>query len=180
MLKFANILQNIFESPDMVYRKGYLHAVSFHESDSYPFAFYNGEVYLGRQRSIHSQLCKDNSLNKSDLKYSGRLWKNENIISFWEYPKTNSEMREILNKIKNKFKEQYNIDINLNKLMIEVVIDIVDNKIVTNKPDLALAALEIEKTDLEISKRNFSVYSKNRFRNLNISLGDYDTNKEFK
>lgn len=180
MLKFKSILKNIYESPDMVYRKGYLHPVSFYESDSYPFAFFKGKVYLGRQRSIHAQLCKDNLLNRSVLKYSGRFWKNENIISFWEYPKTNSEMREILNKIKNKFKEQYNIDIDLNKLMIEIVVDIVDDKIVMSKSDLALAAIEIEKTDFEVSRKNFSVYTKNRFRHLNISLNDYDTNKEFK
>lgn len=179
MLKFKNILNNIYESPDIAYRKGYLHGVEYFDSNSYPFGFVSNNFYLGAQKQIHSQLCQSYGILLNDLKYSGRIWLNENIISLWEYPRTNSEMKNILLAIKNKFKEKYNIDININKLMIEIVVDIVDGKIVLDKKTLILAASEMRDTEREITKRNFSIYKKNRFRNFNISLNEYDTNKKF-
>ena len=53
--------------------------------------------------------------------YSGRLWYDCKVISFWEYP-TKEELPKILEDIKNSCKETLNIDINFkDKWKIEII-----------------------------------------------------------
>jgi len=46
-----------------------------------------------------------NSIGRYEYKYPGRLWLNSNIISFWKYPNSLSE----LNKVIRDIKKEYNI-----------------------------------------------------------------------
>jgi hypothetical protein len=58
--------------------------------------FYNLKNSLGNDETI------ENYENYGRGKNSGRLFKNEKIITFWLFPKNNQELKQIVKKIENE------------------------------------------------------------------------------
>lgn len=116
------------ESPDSLNYNN--RDVSFHHPDAVAFGYYKNVLYVGRNKYVfHGNLVPyyvhKRNIFREQLKYAGRFWFESKIISFWEYPKSNSEMRKIVNQISEKFnamKRGITIDI-WNDYKIEIVVD---------------------------------------------------------
>lgn len=108
-------IKNILtENPDAVQAEGmFLH---WKVDGTYAFFEYNKKVYVGK---MHSELylqvlnqtgeihTKDLKQFKREIKYSGRVWTKEKIISFWDYPEDGIIMRRIMREVG----QQINVDI---------------------------------------------------------------------
>jgi hypothetical protein len=126
---------SIFESPDSIpdnltYTKNgdpvfndydeFNLKVRFDDNDALPFWIENGELILGQPGSEHPHKTK-----KDPESYSGRLWLDWKIISFWHYPNV-TLFKRILNELSELLEERYNetFDIyNDDRWEIEVIPD---------------------------------------------------------
>jgi hypothetical protein len=66
----------------------------------YPFGVLGGDVYVGHEGSYHDDDINDiGGIRLSESEITGRLWYNDNVISFWQYPKSNEELLKYVNEI---------------------------------------------------------------------------------
>ena len=94
-----------------------------------PFGYYNGKIRLGKINGIHPAIkdlypdMADKKSYRQDLKYAGRIWIKDRVISFWEYPETHKALYDILSDIENEFPKQFkkHFTINPNNWYIEIV-----------------------------------------------------------
>lgn len=105
-------LQELFESPDEVALPNLRYTkdgepVDFDEDnpyvdsiDAHPFYLWEGEFILGRRGGVHP-----NGLRRAKA-YPGRLWKDEKIMSFWEYPDKET-FNKIIEQINQKLSDYY-------------------------------------------------------------------------
>jgi len=120
MIKFNRLC----ESPDAIHKYdgswGYHKLISkYNDSDAFAFGIIDNKMYIGNPAKSHGVLGdKDEKLNimlkknidfdREVFKYPGRFWLNKKLISFWIYPKTNSELRKIIRSIENAFYDKFN------------------------------------------------------------------------
>lgn len=79
-----------------------------------------------------SDLC---SMNRDDFEYSGRIWIERKIISFWAYP-SKEKLPSILNKLKDEINKIYGIVININEFSIELDLSFNDGITYDNEKEL--------------------------------------------
>lgn len=86
--------------------------LSFRDEEAFPFAFWKGKAWVGDPTRTHHNIAKDLfdrgaisakeydefPKGRSDMKYTGRLWMDEQIISFWDYP-TKNQMKSYISKL---------------------------------------------------------------------------------
>jgi len=110
-----NILsKKLFESPDSIQaldpKYHYMKTIaSFDDSDAYPFGFINGKMFVGEAGKTHFDFLPPEALNdvennRSIFEYPGRIWIDKKLISFWKYPRSNSQLKSIIKSIENAFK----------------------------------------------------------------------------
>lgn len=133
----------LFENPDFVYDKG----LEWQDPNTITFAFFNGDLLSKKGKSKHSEIFQEyaekhnidvNQLRKEWLeddkpndagrisnferritKYPGRLWLDQKVISFWEYPPTYKVLHRIMKEVLSK----YNIEFNPKEWLIEIISD---------------------------------------------------------
>jgi len=98
------------ENPDFLRTGGY--DLGWMKDDAMPFGFYKDELFISLNGGTHGGIPgwgniedklpspKDISYGKPRyyLDYSGRLWKNHKIMSFWKYP-PKEKFKEVIDKI---------------------------------------------------------------------------------
>ena len=114
-------MKSIKESPDRI--TGNVR-VNWGSKDARAFGYYRNELWGTGDgyKNTHPELVdkinlyyhqKKEKINlsytsKADakylLKYSGRIWLEEKIISFWEYPKSKSEKMKVIKDLEKKYK----------------------------------------------------------------------------
>jgi len=122
----------LIESPDIIdvtNKEGNNLYLSHRSSNAYPFFYntYRNELLVGEAKSTHRDLCQAWNINyktwaRYEYKNSGRFWKQNGIISFWNIPTYN-----ILRKIITQFKKSidgFNIRDWLIELRVEHIKDI--------------------------------------------------------
>lgn len=146
----------INESPDMIQADNLKTVtgsdnLNFRNNDAIAFGYYGKKrkkrMLVSMPGDAHYQLGnKENynimkyskmfdkdipNIDRTDLTYPGRLWKNEKIISFWTYPPKN-ELVKILSDIEKEYEKRFN-----KKLQIDNTwyIEIIEKKIKGVKPD---------------------------------------------
>lgn len=72
----------------------------YNEHNKFKFTKYDDSIWRGKI-----------GLRREFLTYPGRIWENSKIISFWEYPKDQKELRKILNDIEVKSLSSSKIEI---------------------------------------------------------------------
>jgi len=106
----------MFESPDMIearnIRQIFRDKNTLDISDfQVPFGYYNGEMKVGKIKGTHPDMDKNYSdlppVNRSNLKYAGRAWLKDRVISFWEYPKSKEELYNILSDLEEEFRRKF-------------------------------------------------------------------------
>lgn len=125
----------LFESPDMIEAenlrkiipgKNTLDLTDF----QVPFGYYKGKIRVGKINSVHPSIKmfypdmeEEDFRGRTDMKYSGRIWPQEKIISFWDYPETHKALYDILSDIENEFYRKFKrpFTINPNNWYIEIV-----------------------------------------------------------
>ena len=112
----------LFENPDNIKYQtpdtDKIINIDFEAKDSISFGYdkENNKMLVGKNN--HYYLV---DRGRYVMIYSGRLWYDCKVISFWEYP-TKEELPKILEDIKNSCKETLNIDINFkDKWKIEII-----------------------------------------------------------
>jgi len=99
------------ESPDHLIKKDGVE-IDYYENDAYIFGYYKDKILVSSYaRMCHGELT-DYGLEREDLKYSGRLWKDNKYITFWDFPKDYTKLWKVLNDIMKAFKKK-NIDIEI-------------------------------------------------------------------
>ena len=112
---FESYYPRLNESPDTVMldngRELFFNAVPGH---SYSFGYYKGEFLLGNEGSTHGHLGDhiNTSFDRYDFDLPGRIWIEEQLISFWVYP-TEQEFKKFAEDIKKAFATQENIRLDI-------------------------------------------------------------------
>jgi len=112
-----------YESPDNVIDEILDVVLTENSGDGIPFVVDNDKVITGEPNTIHAM----NKMVEYHMKYPGRLWIKNKLISFWVYPKKN-EFWDIIKKLEK------NLDIKIinNGWRIEVSYfdgDIIDSDV---------------------------------------------------
>jgi len=115
-------LEFINESPDNIkyYRQdGFPIQLNYKSSDAFAFGYFNNHMIVSPEGWSHPKMLEyiigdyvSDGVEKY-FKYSGRLWLNNKVISFWNYPENKSKLFSILNDIEIKLKKQNNKKINI-------------------------------------------------------------------
>ena len=113
------IREKIFESPDIISLPELEYneygedidandwSPEFGDPDSHPFWIQNGQLVLGRVVSGHPEWSR----SKVDA-YSGRLWKERKMISFWNYP-DKKRFFDIIEGLSARLGREYNEEIDI-------------------------------------------------------------------
>jgi len=105
------------EDPDTLKRDGYnLH---YNDIGAYPFLMYEDRVYVSlddgkKHSSIISDYTEFSDMDAydKDIKYQGRIWTDEKLISFWKYPPP-QQLKTFITNLEEAFKRQYNMNIDI-------------------------------------------------------------------
>jgi len=106
----------LFESPDMIearnIRQIFRNKNTLDLSDfQVPFGYFDGEMKVGKIMSTHPDMDKNYKdlpqVNRSNLKYAGRAWLKDRVISFWEYPETKEELYKVLKDLEKEFRKKF-------------------------------------------------------------------------
>ena len=105
--RFINFLVDI-EDKDIDFTIGNPHT---HEDISEFYNFLNGNYH------------HDDALpfwDRNSFDYSGRIWINHYIISFWKYPEDKQKLYHVLNKLKKEIYRVYKLNIDINHYSIDI------------------------------------------------------------
>lgn len=137
MIKLKKIIK---ENPDKVYKetsnKDYI-TLQWDDTDAYAFGIINDKMVISNAEDTHLDIrwydrYKNiegikKATNRNDFKHSGRIWINDRVISFWDPPKTNSELKKILHQIEDEFKKVFP-ELNVRHLWDNYKIEVYDDK----------------------------------------------------
>lgn len=103
-MKLRNIL---FEDPDTVNAKIQRIKIDAYTEPNYPFGYYKGRMYMGEEGEYHGDMYINDTTRivRDDLVYPGRLWTDDKIISFWDFPKS-TELIKIITDLNSEFKRK--------------------------------------------------------------------------
>ena len=125
MIKLKNLLM---ENPDEInglISNNKVIQLKFGDSDAIAFGMYKGKMYVTKPGGYTHSYIKLNPkytmenipINRSGFKYSGRLWLDSKVITFWDYPSKN-ELKKIIKLLEDELnRKMWN-----NNWLIEVVI----------------------------------------------------------
>ena len=101
------------ETPDGILDKNGNEIVNYDSEAAFPFGYFEGEIKIGNLEGTHGDIWMFYENFKehapSNFEFSGRVFVDEKIISFWEYPKKdelNKVLKDIENEI-NRIKTKY-------------------------------------------------------------------------
>jgi tRNA nucleotidyltransferase/poly(A) polymerase len=174
-------LEFLRESPDNIkyYREdGFPIQLSYKSSDAIAFGYFNNRMIISLEGWTHPKMLEyiigdyvSDGVEKY-FKYSGRIWLNNKVISFWNYPENKSKLFSILNDIEIKLSKQQNKKINIindKKWRIEVVKinDIIKTDLsydwdFENKYDTELINIHDYKTSLDFSEKEKQIHLLNQ------------------
>lgn len=122
----------IKESPDRVEatKDGRKVAFSHSQREAYVFGYSRGKFYI-EEDSTHFHM-PPSGVEREDYKYPGRLWTDEKVISFWEYPKDRKDLYRVIRDIEKNTeivvdKKQWYIDILIDDKSKEIVKNIMNH-----------------------------------------------------
>jgi len=92
----------------------------YKDKDARPFWIVDGRSYIGEPSATHASMIEMYGL--LEYNYSGRIWTDKKLISFWNYPEP-EELYPILNSLEICFRNVWNEDIKIlyNEYKIEVI-----------------------------------------------------------
>lgn len=112
----------INESPDMIqadnlYDIAGIHNLGFTDKNALAFGYYRDNMMIGKGSETHAEAAANRygfknkhtgsaTVQRKDLKYAGRLWPDQKIISFWNYPPKN-ELKKVLDDIVDENRKKY-------------------------------------------------------------------------
>lgn len=85
----------LLENPDLMRYNGTMYEWS--DDDAYSFGYINGQVYVNP--FSHADVAGD----RKKFKYAGRVWTDDGVMSFWEYPPNKQEMKRLVEQIQQYF-----------------------------------------------------------------------------
>jgi len=87
--------------------------LGFNDSDSYPFGYSNGNLFIGKRGRLHHAMTEDYSIPYNSLTTIGRIWLNEKVISIYPQITHDAEGRDklmsIWRQVRDMMWEQYQI-----------------------------------------------------------------------
>jgi len=95
-----------FESPDGILFKGdgYEKKLNWMDQDAIPFGYYyDDKFYIGEPGQAHGDMTRNidgNPFGRDYMKFPGRIWLGEQIISFWVMPNL-KEFKEIIRSLES-------------------------------------------------------------------------------
>lgn len=125
----------LYESPDEVFNQKfrddikdsrvYYKALGYMSDDALSFGYNNESIMKVTKigsRSSHFDIGK-----RKNLTYSGRLWYDRKIITFWDYPEDNDKLIKIMKDIEDAYLKKYDKKLyiinNINDWFIEIGYD---------------------------------------------------------
>ena len=92
-------LKKLLENPDHVKLPNKM--LTTQDSNANAFGYYKGKLYVGAPRILHAYIVPETTINPNTLKFSGRIWIKDKIVSFWDYP-NKSQMRKVITDLEHK------------------------------------------------------------------------------
>jgi len=109
--KEEKLYPKLFESPDeAVNPQNNNETVGYQDVGAYPFGYYNDKLYIGEESETHDDIVATTTeddyftASRHDLKYSGRIWTKEKLISFWDFPKNKVSLQKIIKDLDDYFR----------------------------------------------------------------------------
>lgn len=127
-------LKGLAESPDKYIFSADGDYLSHGANDAYAFGYYEWKLYISNAGRKHYEMNDDFGLGmdgepRYEMKYAGRFWSDQEIITFWEYPEDSAKMRKVANDINKKFNEEFGEQIDVwNNFDVEIFVDKDSNK----------------------------------------------------
>lgn len=94
------IYPRLFENPNALFIDGKSH--DWVDFKNIPFSYYNDKMYVGNNGESHHELSPPEikySPKPTRGPYSGRIFPNLKIISFWHFPEDKTKLLKILKDI---------------------------------------------------------------------------------
>lgn len=66
------------------------------------FGYYNGQIQVGKPGELHLTMVIKNRVSLTDIKYSGRIWLKDKIISFWDYPPDKNKLKSVVHDLERE------------------------------------------------------------------------------
>jgi hypothetical protein len=130
MNNLKSIALNILnETPDYVYVRGSKKGLEYTDRDAYTFGYrfeFKPENFKMENKSTHWDI-----FHTERVPYSGRLWKNSKLITFWSYPETTEILRQIIKDI-NMYALEHKMMLTVtSSWRIEEVVERLTGKVIT-------------------------------------------------
>lgn len=132
MKSLTNIAYNILlsETPDYVRVPGSKRILGHDDNDTYTFGYrleFESKNFMMMAKGSHWELFK----GLERIPYSGRLWRNSKIITFWSYPKTMDILKQIIKDL-NFYALENKMQLTITSAwQIEEIVERISGKIVT-------------------------------------------------
>jgi hypothetical protein len=95
----------LFETPDSVVIDGVEICKYNKDNNNFAFGYIDGKMLIG---NTHEEISNDLNVdeqNRDYFLYSGRIWLNEKVISFWDYPKDNNALKKVIIDLEKKLNQ---------------------------------------------------------------------------
>ena len=98
----------LFENPNALYLKKYGEDLDWTElQPNFPFSYYSGKLICGPVGYTHAEAAPLDVKMRQDTsrgEYSGRIFVNEKVISFWHFPENKETLLKVLKDIEDFIK----------------------------------------------------------------------------
>lgn len=89
----------LLESPDEIFTEApYRKRLTDYDDDgAYAFGILDGHMRHSQERGTHADIGRE----RRQFQFPGRIWTKPKLISFWVYPKDNTEMKSVIDKLED-------------------------------------------------------------------------------
>ena len=108
----------VYEFSDSLYLPNGTSKVSFLEETAYPFLYFTNmededKLFIGKGGSTHGSIVRkivdiygSDDYSDSLIKCKGRIFTNEKVLTFWDYPENKKEMVSVVYDLQEKLKRK--------------------------------------------------------------------------
>jgi len=102
-----SLYPRLFENPNAIYDPKTDEEVDWNHTDTLPFSYYNDELFIGNPGDTHDNMRYNQNFPQdyegdARGKYSGRLFFDYKIVTFWHFPEDKETLKKILNDLQDK------------------------------------------------------------------------------
>jgi len=114
----------LFENPNSIYIKDLEESVEWYNSIAIPFSYYgdNDDIVVGKDGETHTIINPHTEYIGGRGRLSGRIFESYFIITFWDFPKDQAELKKVIEDLSNNPNSSH-LDFSDSRWKIEIPFD---------------------------------------------------------